>query len=158
MSVFGASSERSLITRLAVENSSHLSQLDKSPLLEYPLHRIGSRFPPVLQSSVLSRMRCGAEGSSGATVPLEGPVEETDHHRGTEETAGDAGPAGSQTSSPDSGTDRDSEGELAPQPPKKAKLSGSTEGLSLSEERACDRTSDGVAPAGNRKVCHAGSV
>jgi tRNA (adenine-N(1)-)-methyltransferase non-catalytic subunit len=134
--------------KLAVENSSHLSQLDKSPLLEYPLHRIGSRFPPVLQSSVLSRMRCGAEGSSGATVPLEGPVEETDHHRGTEETAG---PAGSQTSSPDSGTDRDSEGELAPQPPKKAKLSGSTEGLSLSEERACDRTSDGVAPAGNRE-------
>ena len=87
-------------------------------------------------------------------------MEETEHQRGTEETAedtGETGLTGSQTSSPDSGTDRDSEDELAAQPPKKAKLSGSTEGLSLSEETTRDGTSDGVAP-GNREVCHAGSV
>ena len=46
-----------LYTRLAVDNASHLSEKDKSSLLEYPLHCIGSKFPPILQSSVLSHIR-----------------------------------------------------------------------------------------------------
>ena len=42
--------------RLAVDQSSHLSQLEKTALLSYPLHRLGPRFPPILPSSLLSQL------------------------------------------------------------------------------------------------------
>lgn len=65
---------------MAIENSSHLSEEDKAPLLEYPLHRIGSKFPAVIRSSLLSSIHdsitttpcvvsltdCGSEASSSA--------------------------------------------------------------------------------------------
>lgn len=70
--------------RLAVDNSSHLSERDRSPLLEYPLQRIGSKFPPVLQSSVLS----GINGSTACVGPLEdqdsgGSCEQPDGYEGS---------------------------------------------------------------------------
>ena len=46
---------------MAVDNASHLSEKDKSSLLEYPLHRIGTKFPASRQSSVLSRVSRSAE-------------------------------------------------------------------------------------------------
>ena len=73
-----------VVYRLAVDNSSHLSERDRSPLLEYPLHRIGSKFPPVLQSSVLS----GINGSTACVGPLEdqdsgGSCEQPDGYEGS---------------------------------------------------------------------------
>lgn len=50
---------------MALHNASHLSEKDKACLLEYPLHRVGSNFPSILQSSVFTESL--AEGPSTLT-------------------------------------------------------------------------------------------
>lgn len=52
-----------------MDNSSHLSEKDKAPLLEYPLNRVGSKFPTIIQSSVLSSINESA--STAPSVPRE---------------------------------------------------------------------------------------
>lgn len=121
--VFGPAVEGlfpAFIARLAVDNSSHLSQHDKAALLEYPLHRIGSKFPAILQSSVVAGIK------SATAVPLEDCGEDVEESE----------VAGIQTTSPDSATDPESDDELTPQPAKKARLSQGSEGCSVSKSDA----------------------
>lgn len=74
--------------RLAIENSSHLSEEDKAPLLEYPLHRIGSKFPAVIRSSLLS---CVHESitTTPCVVPLKDCGSETTPGSSSAACAGD---------------------------------------------------------------------
>ena len=123
--------------RLAVDYSSHLSQLDKAALLEYPLHRIGCKFPAILQSSVLA-------GVTTLAVPLEDGV------------GAMAEGAMAPQSSAGNGTESESEDELE-QPAKRARL---LEGVDVREERerpvgSCEGSGDEVLTAEqrNREVC-----
>lgn len=56
--------------RLAVDNAGHLSDKDKSSLLEYPLHRVGKKFPAIRQSSVLSRVHVSEQECADPLVEL----------------------------------------------------------------------------------------
>ena len=59
------------VCRLAVDYSSHLSEKDKAVLLEYPLHRVGAKFPPLIQSSVLRSLEESTSGAGAELVPHE---------------------------------------------------------------------------------------
>ena len=59
------------VCRLAVDYSSHLSENDKAVLLEYPLHRVGAKFPPLIQSSVLRNLEESTSGAGAELVPHE---------------------------------------------------------------------------------------